>query len=177
MRSHRFIVGAGLVLLIGSVTGWYAHHRHRYPFGWSHCCDKALALELQAYADAHQGWFPRGESCPEASLGLLYGGNPDIGQTLRGKTVPTEVTVGRLQRGEPLTPETCGWQYVEGLRNDDDVRLALFWDKAGLGHNGERLSGGGHIVHFVRGDQRHVPAAEWDDFLSQQALLRATLKR
>ena len=31
---------------------------------------------------------------------------------------------------------------------DDDRRLALCWDKVGLGHNGERLPDGGHTVLF-----------------------------
>ena len=75
------------------------------------------------------------------------------------------------------TPETCGWNYVEGLRLDSDGGLALFWDKEGLGHNGERLSGGGHIVSFVYGERKHIPAAQWDSFLEEQKKLIAKEKR
>ncbi|MEN6497138.1 MAG: hypothetical protein ABFD16_22820 [Thermoguttaceae bacterium] len=82
-----------------------------------------------------------------------------------------------LQRGQLLDANTCGWNYVEGLRKDSNGKLALFWDKEGLGHNGERLSGGGHIVTFVYGNREHIPAAEWDAFLEEQQKLLATEKR
>jgi hypothetical protein len=70
---------------------------------------------------------------------------------LRGKTVPESVVKEILERGELVTPETCGWHYVERLRLDDDYRLALFGDKAGLDHNGGLLAEGGHFVLFVDG--------------------------
>ena len=53
----------------------------------------------------------------------------------------------------------------------------LFWDKAGLGHNGERLPGGGHYVCFVRGAIEHVPGDRWNEFLAEQKKLRAAIKR
>ena len=82
-----------------------------------------------------------------------------------------------LEAGQPLTPEACGWHYVEGLRKDDDPRLAVFWDKAGLGHNGERLSEGGHFVCLVGGSVEYVPGDRWEGFLAEQERLRAAVKR
>lgn len=90
---------------------------------------------------------------------------------LRGKTVPIDVTLNQLKTGGVLTPETCGWHYQEGLTLRDH-ECALFWDKAGLGHNGERLAGGGHIVTFVNGDKRHVKETEWQAFVAEQASLK-----
>src|SRR6267142_2049671 len=140
---------AASILAVLTVLGFaYYYYHHRYPYGWSHCCDKVLAFALFQYADEHDGWFPQGEATPEASLSLLYRQDPALAYNLRGKTVPESIVRARLEAGELLTPETCGWHYVEGLRKDDDPRLALFWDKVGLGHNGERLSGGGHWVCF-----------------------------
>jgi hypothetical protein len=81
-----------------------------------------------------------------------------------------------LERGELLGPETCGWHYVEGLRQDDDPRLALFWDKAGLDHNGGRMAGGGHIVLFVDRQRKYIPEAEWHDFVEEQRKLLAERK-
>jgi len=52
----------------------------------------------------------------------------------------------------------------------------LFWDKEGLGHNGERLEGGGHIVTFLWGGSRHILEKEWDEFLAEQAKLFAQRK-
>jgi hypothetical protein len=95
---------------------------------------------------------------------------------LRGKTVPESVVKEVLERGDLLTPDTCGWHYVEGLRLDDDPRLALFWDKAGLDHMGGRLAEGGHIVLFVRGDRKHISEADWEEFLVEQSNLLAERK-
>jgi hypothetical protein len=83
----------------------------------------------------------------------------------------------RLDAGQLLTPETCGWHYVEGLRKDDDSRLALFWDKAGLGHNGDRLPDGAHVVCFVGGNIEYVAGDHWEEFLAEQDRLRAAVKR
>ncbi len=136
---------AAILLLAG--CGW-AYYSWKYRFGWSHCCDKQLANALHQYASDHDGLFPSGGKTPEGSLSRLY---PDYADAnlLRGKTVPLAVVEAALRNGGELTPETCGWHYVEGLRADDDPNIALLWDKVGLGHNGERLSDGGHTVFFV----------------------------
>src|SRR5262249_12032314 len=44
-------------------------------------------------------------------------------EMLRGNTIPLKVVMERLERGERLTPETCGWHYVEGLTLKDDPRI------------------------------------------------------
>ena len=55
------------VLAVIAALG-FGYYRYRYPYGASHCCDKVLAFALRHYADEHEGWFPRGEATPEASL-------------------------------------------------------------------------------------------------------------
>jgi hypothetical protein len=150
------------------IAGWW---RYEFPCGWSHACDKQLLAALQDYAETHDGWFPSGETTPEASLSLLFNGNrfvPDCAYLLAGKRLVEKDVQAVLDRGDRLGPDTCGWNYVEGLRKDDDYRLALFWDKEGLNHNGGRLSGGGHVVMFVSGISRHVLAFEWNGFLEEQ---------
>jgi len=52
-----------------------------------------------------------------------------------------------------------------------------FWDKAGLDHNGGRLSGGGHIVWFISSRQEHIPQARWNAFLAEQDKLLANRKQ
>lgn len=177
-RRRKWLVAAG-VILAGLAAAGYGWHCYQYPFGRSHSCDKLLGLALLQYAERHGGWFPRGEATPEASLSLLYRDDPDLAsaELFRGKTLPVDAVRERIDRGELLTPETCGWHYVEGLRADDDRRLALFWDKVGLGHNGERLAGGGHYVWLVGGDSTYIPGAEWEAFLDEQQRLRAALIR
>ncbi|HUR53819.1 MAG TPA: hypothetical protein VMZ71_06790 [Gemmataceae bacterium] len=179
MRRSRKRIAAAVAVVAVFAASAFAYHRHRYPYGWSHCCDKQLAFALLDYADRHGGWFPKGEASPEASLSLLHRTDPVSGNAnlLRGKTVPEAAVRARLAAGELLTPESCGWHYVEGLRKDDDPRLALFWDKVGLGHRGERMSDGGHFVGLVNGSITYVPGDKWAAFLAEQEQLRAALKR
>ena len=172
------IVVGGFGLLVGYAV-WDFHRQH--PYGWSHCCDLQLHMALRQYATTHGGAFPAGQATPEASLSLLYREKADYGplanaDLLRGKTVPESVVKEILERGGLLTPETCGWHYVEGLRLDDDHRLALFWDKAGLDHNGGLMPQGGHIVLFVNGTREHIPDADWAKFLEEQRKLLAERK-
>jgi hypothetical protein len=77
-----------------------------------------------------------------------------------------------LEQGRPLTPETCGWHYVEGLTMADDPRLALLWCKEALGHNGQRTPDGGRQVVHVGGMVDWVSGAEWNTFLAEQETLR-----
>jgi hypothetical protein len=172
-RAARWLAIA-TVIMIWIVAIGYAYWRYEFPYGPSHCCDLPLHFSLREYAEAHGGNFPAGAATPEASLSLLYGTTAHVtADLLRGKSVPESVVREILARGERLTPETCGWHYVENLRLDDDPRLALFWDKAGLGHNGERLSGGGHLVMFIDGRRRHIPSSEWPEFMAEQEKLLA----
>jgi len=159
------VVIAVLGILVGSAYGCY---RHYYPFGLSHRCDKGLWFALREYADAHGGRFPSGEATPEASLSLLGPGSANL---LCRRDVPLKVVQGMLDRGELLTPETCGWNYVEGLRLDSDSRLALFWDKEGLDEMGGRPDQGGHFVSLVGWPYNYIPASEWGSFLRDQQQL------
>ena len=176
MSRRTKIVAVAVIIALTPFVLIYAWWRHHYPYGWSHCCDLNLYGLLQAYATTHDGAFPSGEATPGASMSLLYretGEERANAELLRGKTVPESVVKSILERGELLSPETCGWHYVEGLRINDDPRLALFWDKAGLDHNGGLLDDGGHIVLFVDGQREHIPGAEWDKFLEEQRKLLA----
>jgi len=132
-------------------------------------------MALLQYANTRKGIFPAGENTPEASLSLLYRSNLRgvTANLLRGKTVPESTVQQILDSGRLLGPKTCGWYYVEGLTLADDPRLAIFWDKAGLGHNGQRLPQGGHTVFFVGGYHEFVPEREWEAFLDKQRKLHA----
>ena len=132
---------------------------------------------LHQYAEEHGGAYPSGEATPEASLRLLYPRYVDA-EILRGKTVPRKVVQAILDRGEQLGPQTCGWHYVEGLRLDDDRRLALCWDKVGLGHFGERLSDGDRRVLLVNLGHKYIEGSKWQDFLEEQKkLMEERLKK
>jgi len=61
-------------------------------------------------------------------------------------TIPEEATRSILQGGGLLSPEGCGWHYVDGLTEADDRGLALLWCKEPLGHNGNRTRPGGQTA-------------------------------
>jgi hypothetical protein len=169
-------VAFGLLILLA-----YASWRQQFPYGWSHCCDLQLGTALREYASTHGGYLPAGEKTPEASLSILYGTVPWVNgpygaNLLRGKIVPEAVVQARLDHGQRLTPETCGWHYVEGLRDDDDGQIAVCWDKVGLDHNGGLLANGGHTVLYLFGNHGTITAAEWPHFLDEQQKLIANSK-
>jgi hypothetical protein len=139
----------------------------------------AIRTALFDYSDRHDGWFPRGEASPEASLSLLHRENPKrvSANVLRGRTAPEAAVRARLEAGALLTPETCGWHYLEGLRRFDDPGLALFWDKAGLSRTDALLSMGGHFVFFLGGVIEYIASDRWEKFLAEQERLRAAVKR
>ncbi|MBN2579820.1 MAG: hypothetical protein JXB10_12605 [Pirellulales bacterium] len=176
LRTLLLVVTLVAIVLAGGKAWYHYYMKWKYPYGWSHCCDKALMLALLNYADAHGGNFPTGGATPEASLSLLYPHYLDA-ETLRGKTVPLKIVENLLQNGKPLGPTTCGWHYVdEGLTLSDDPEIALVWDKIGLDHNGGRLSEGGHSVIFIH-DTKEITEKEWPDFLKKQKTLLAARKR
>ena len=165
------IAATVLAGLYGAGHYWY---RYTYPYGPKHACLKCLGLSLLGFAGRHNGHYPTGGGCPEASLSLLYREEPEIGAcVLSGKTKSTEAAQELLDRGQLLGPDTCDWHYVEGLTLCDDPRLALVWDKVGLGHNGERLPNGGHSVWRVCPGEEVIPGSEWPQFLEEQERLMA----
>ena len=164
-RRHLFTIVATLMVL--AAIG-LAGFRWRYPHGRSHCCIKLVRLALEAYADSHGGRYPGGQSCPEASLGLLYREGLLDAEILRGKSIPAATVRRVLGSGELLSPETCGWHYVEGLSKSDDKRIAVLWDKVGLAHNGQRTRRGSREVLLRDGTIIWVVSSEWAAFLSQQ---------
>jgi hypothetical protein len=176
LRATKRWRGVLLILaaLAGVVGSGWLYYRWKYPYGVSHSCDLQLMFALNQYAEEHGGAYPAGEATPEASLSLLF---PKYANeyVLQGKTVPLKMVKAILERGDHLGPDTCGWHYVEGLRLDDDRRLAVCWDKVGLGHNGERLSDGGRTVLFVNLRRDYVGGAKWQDFLEEQEKLLADL--
>ncbi len=173
MRTLAKVLLIVAAIVIAGGYGLYRWHRYTYPQGWSHCCDLSVWFTLREYAETHGGRYPSGEATPEASLSLLYRAGLGHPGTLRGKTVPEALVRETLERGGLLGPETCGWHYVEGLTLADDPRLALFWDKAGLGHNGQRMPNGDRFVSFVGSPREIIPGEKWAEFLQEQEKLRA----
>jgi len=179
MSKRRVILVVVVVVsLVATLATWkYASHRARHPYGQSHCCIKGMLFALEEYAEAHNGRYPAGKSSPEASLSLLYQSNSvdadSVAYNLSGMIVPASTIRRILKGGGLLGPDTCGWQYVEGLTWADDLRLALLYCKQPLGHFGERTKNGGREVLTVGGGSTWVSGDKWPAFLEEQKRLLA----
>jgi len=173
-RFFKFLAQKKVMIPLLLLCGFIAYSRYRYhqnyPYGWSHCCETQLSFALRDYANRHGGKFPDGGTTPEASLGLLYPHDANA-YLLSGKIAAPEETEAVLASGGPLTPQTCGWHYVEGLTTDDDPELALFWCKEPLDHNGGLSDG--YVVWTVSGSKEYVALNDWENFLTRQKELRS----
>jgi hypothetical protein len=141
-----------------------------FPFGHSHACSKGLGFALSMYAEDHDGWLPHGEGTPEASLALFAKDDIDSALwVLGGKNIPRPLVQASLTNAGAFGPDTCGWHYVEGLREDDDPEIMVAWDKVvGLGHNGERRSSLMHEVLFLDGSSRFITKKKWPQFVAAE---------
>jgi hypothetical protein len=178
-RKGRITVAVVILAIVAAFVSVRGCYRYYYPFGMSHRCDKILWGELREYAERNGGAFPSGQKTPEASLSLIHSLDPSGGVNaylLCPRGMSCDVVREILQQGQLLGPETCGWNYVEGLHLDSNPNLALFWDKEGLDEMGCRLPEGGHFVSFVGQPCEYVPASRWDSFLEEQRRLLAEEK-
>jgi hypothetical protein len=173
MRKRTVIILSALGIVVVLATSGLVYYRWTFPYGHSHCCILAVMFALESYAKEHGGHYPSGEPSAEASLSLLHRSGDLDPYTLRGMTIPEETTRSILQGGGLLSPESCGWHYVDGLTQADDRGLALLWCKEPLGHNGNRTRDGARQVVFVGGDVQWVSGARWPAFLEDQKRLLA----
>jgi hypothetical protein len=165
-KFGKILLGVVAVLAVCIAAG-RVYYRYTYPYGWSHACSKGLSLGLYSYAEDHSHWFPYGEKTPEASLSLLYQYDTNTALwVLGGKYISRETVEATFERDGKLSPTTCGWHYIEGLRNDDPPEIAIAWDKVvGLGHNGERGIGLMHEVVNLGGSTFFISKKAWPEFL------------
>lgn len=172
-RAIVSIVAACFALLL--LSGWTLL-QWRYPYGRSHCCIKSMFLALELYAQEHGGSFPAGQASPEASLSLLHLEGLLDADILRGKTVKEELVRTTFAAGSPLGPETCGWQYVEGLSQADDARIAILWSKGELGHYGEHFLHPAREVLLLGGGTKWITHPKWASFQKEQEQLLKSRK-
>lgn len=169
-RIRRCLFGGAIILVIVAL-GLYAFYRYKYPYGYNHCCDLLLLRALEEYAETHERISSRGIDAGGLAEHALQQRRLGVARPPARKNRFGSVAREVLKRDGRLGPESCGWHYVEGLRVDDDYHLAIFWDKVGLGHSGERLSRRGHTVIFVGGERRTISEPTWAAFLSEQQRL------
>jgi hypothetical protein len=168
-------------ILIAAVAGGlvcaaaYSWYRWEYPYGDRSCMMPCTMMELRYYADANDGWFPRGSSNGVDCLRLMYprylGAN-----SLAGISGDQQKVKEYLETGRPLDESVCSWVYWPGFRTDDPPELAIIWERAGgVSGIGRRKPPGTHAVGFVTGEYEHFTADQWPTFLKEQAILRSNV--
>jgi hypothetical protein len=173
VKLRRQIAFGIVGLLMLSAVAGFGYDKWKFPYGHSHCCIKSMMFALHQYADEHEGRFPFGQQTPEASLSLLFKGQYVDSYVLRGMTIPQHRVEQILTNGGLLGPDTCGWNYVDGLTRADNDGLAILWCKQPLGHNGQRNSTGAREVLFVGDDIKWISGVEWPSFVAEQKKLLA----
>ena len=167
----RLVIMAALLF---GVTGVVSCLRPTDPHGKSHACSKCLGGLLRSYAADHNGWMPNGKATPEASLGLVLELDTNAVEFLCGKHLSRSAVEEALRLEAGLGPASCGWHYVEGLREDDGPQIAVAWDKAvGLGHFGERKPGIMHKIIQADGSTQYINRDRWPEFVAEQKNLLA----
>jgi len=165
-KRQWWFVPAIIGTVILSTVIWF---KMSYPYGPLHCCTKILGQLLTEFAAQHDGWFPAGQNSPEASLSLLCSNSVTLVPTVRGKTVAEPVARAALLQDGVLSPESCGWNYVEGLSTNDSSQLAIAWDKSwGVGHDGRRIRGFGREVVYTDGSDGVILFENWPKFAMEQ---------
>ncbi len=177
LRWVGILAGVGIVGAIALKFAW----SNQFPYGHSHSCSKVLGSTLRHYAEDQAGWLPNGGATPEQSFSLIWtNGDPySVRDILRGKNLAQADIDAALARDGFLSPQSCGWHYVEGLREDDDPKLAVVWDRTtGLDHNGRRRSGLIHEVIMLDGSMHLIFEGKWKEFVeTQRKLLSETMAR
>jgi len=131
-----------------------------------------LWVGLHHYALDHAGWFPQnGTNSLEAIQKLFPIYSP--AQELAGLSGDIEAVTRTLQRGESLNSNVSSWVYVQGLREDDGLDLAILWERrGGIAPNGRTDPTGGHAVMFISGEIKQISGEKWSAFLKNQEVLR-----
>lgn len=174
-KRSRFVVaivtGAlATVCILGSV--WW---KYSFPYGPSHSCSAGVGSSLRMYAEVSDGWFPHGLNTPEASLSLLRTNDRTAMKWfIKGKHLSQSVVDRAMSTDGFLSRASCGWHYVEGLRDNDDDRLAIAWDRVeGLDHKGRRRPGLMREVVMKNGSHPYVMRKGWAEFAKLQSNLLA----
>lgn len=166
-RRKKLVVGLAVAaMIVGGTLIWF---RMTYPYGVHHICSKIIGLGFRQYAGSHGGWLPYGESSPESSLSLLCVEDTNVLANVGGKHVPPAVVRSAWEETGRLGPESCGWHYVEGLRQDDDPMIAAAWDKVvGIDHFGQRRRGFAREVVYLDGSAAGISMKNWPQFALEQ---------
>jgi hypothetical protein len=174
-RRWPKILAAFLLLgLTGTIYVWSNPLVFNESF-WGHAhCIKIALLELEFYAEQHNGQYPTHPLGYGNALLLL----PE--ECYYGLTGPGyyETPFEQAKKhGMPLEEKDCGRVYIQGLNKKLPNTIAILFDK-------RSTPGGDHChflarmfaplgreVLFVHGNQKFIPDTEWPAFVQTQVAL------
>ena len=170
---RRLLVALALL----GVVAWVYIRTHPLVFMESHThCIKLAGMELERYADEHEGHYPYHPRGYPSALLLL---DEDCFHALTGPGYDAAPLREAKRTGGELPEAECGRVYVQGLTKKSNPEIGLLFDKlptpggdhgplparlwAPLGREAW-LIGSGHIF---------LPESEWPEFTRRQVELLA----
>lgn len=144
------------------------------PYGHREAYMRIVDKLLHDYARDHGGALPDGPDGYSA-LAKLYPAYSTTGAELAGLSGDISCVTNSLRLGRSISNCTS-FQYVPGLHETDNPRLAVLWEKRGhLLASGAVCLLATRPVLLLSSNFTNVPIARWAEFERQQALLRHAL--
>jgi hypothetical protein len=171
-----------ITIIGGAITLYF----YQYPFGDRTACLWFLGDALRAYAEDHSGWYPILNTNRIDSLIVVQNINTNRidslmvlapkylsdPRVLAGLSGNRNKILEGFRENRLIKDSDSSIQYRSGLRDDDNPKLALFWDNTiGINVSGRRMKLKARNVYFVNGEFKLVMVSEWKAFLEQQGKL------
>src|SRR4051812_7625524 len=151
MRLRMTVVLLCVACVLAAVGGY----RWMYPYGSKCCIVPLIWMGLASYAANNEGSFPDDPRGPLAALSKLYPDYFKLGdeEVLAGLSGDADEARRALRGSEALNATGSSWIYQPGLKDDDDPRRALIWEREfGIMPNGKRDFKRRRVVLLVKGE-------------------------
>ncbi|MDZ4817505.1 MAG: hypothetical protein SGJ20_00875 [Planctomycetota bacterium] len=167
-----------LLLTLPILAGWAYVRANPLVFNesfWHHAhCIKIAGLELEGYAEQHNGQFP---SHPRGYPNALLLMDENCFSTLTGPGYDETPLLEAKRTGRQLTEAECGRVYIQGLTQKSNPRLVLLFDKLptpGGDHChflGRMSAPLGREVWYVGTGHEFIEENQWPTFAANQVQL------
>ena len=162
---------ASIILAIFALIagGIFAYYKKTYPYGYTHRCSKAFAMELMMWAEEHDGNYPNFVS-EDKLLIKDYVGDSDYNlEMIIGKTIDFDEAKAFYTKHGYILDRHSAWHFVNDVKSSHEGR-AFAWDKIPLGHNGQVEDSKSREVIEVSFMMSNIPESEWDKYLEKQTI-------
>lgn len=158
MRKHLTRIAIVLAVLAAVGFGGYAAYEKFFIQPASSCanCRSFIHWQLNEYAEANGGWYPKGGKDPLDSLAKCVGKDTDVHHFTSHKQAQPLAT--HWEKHKTFSADLCCYRYVEGLRTDDPGGLVLLyhWEPTRWECSLHKMKVVGRAVSF------HPPGHTWE---------------